>query len=520
LLLNYRNDLQLDLKDMKLAYLALPLFVIISISSAYASSDSCGCVAFRLDDVQDYWLDDVQIKVMDTFMQNNASLTIGIIGNYFGHDSKLVNHVKSIVDSNTDVEIANHGWNHEDFTKFSRTEQSSLMKLTNDKMAMIFGLTPDVFIPPYEMINNDTMIAFYENKFRYISSNVTMDKPIHVTKNNVSPHIPSTAYTGLLNADDTLWLGENHKQTLVRIIESIQKYGYAVVEMHPQEYSIRQGLNYSNIYNETQIHELKLLIDDLHNDNIKFVNMSNIQKDIGTQTFPAWTEKIQSWYDDYTISASDVYNTYQFLIQNQIIKFNFPQNLSKYPTHQNITTTVFWIGESADADNDYISNSQSAWDSMWIQHYGGIDDPKSRAGFFPSNFVPRENPFYVALPYNDIDGNGIRKSDSTRTYWYDEKNWNDSESIVKNRWVKITRGDKTAYAQWEDAGPFVYDDVNYVFGNNPPKAKSGLDISPAVRDYIEIRGGKSTHVSWQFVDEKDVPDGPWKMIITRSQISN
>ena len=503
---------------MRSVYVLLSLIAMIGIIiPAYASDDSCGCVAFRLDDVQDYWLDDVQIKIMDTFAQNNTSLTIGIVGNYFGHDSKLVNHIKSM-NSETNVEIANHGWNHEDFTKFSRNEQSSLMKLTNDKIEEIFGLIPDTFIPPYEMINNDTMIAFYENNFHYISSNVTMDKPTHIAKNNVSAHIPATAYTGRLGG--MVWLGTNHKQTLSDILVSLQKYGYAVVEMHPQEYSIRNGLNYSNSYDTVQIHELGLLIDDLRYDNLKIVTMNEIQKDIRNQTFPSWTKKIQSWYADYTISINEAYNIYQFLIENKIIKFDFQKNLSKYPIHQNVTTTVFWIGESPSPDNDYISNSESAWDSMWVAHYGGMDDPKSRSGYFPSDFTPHENPFYVALPYSDINDNGERRSDSSKVYWYEEKNWAGNESVVKNRWVKIIKDDKTAFAQWEDAGPFVYDDVNYVFGSDPPKTQSGLDISPAVRDYIELRGGRSTHVNWQFIDEKDVPDGPWKKIITTSQITS
>ena len=29
--------------------------------------ETCNCVAFRLDDVQDYWLNDVQIDIMKKF---------------------------------------------------------------------------------------------------------------------------------------------------------------------------------------------------------------------------------------------------------------------------------------------------------------------------------------------------------------------------------------------------------------------------------------------------------------------
>ena len=40
---------------------------------------SCNCVAFRFDDVQGYWLNDVQITVIETLEKKNVPLTIGII---------------------------------------------------------------------------------------------------------------------------------------------------------------------------------------------------------------------------------------------------------------------------------------------------------------------------------------------------------------------------------------------------------------------------------------------------------
>ena len=91
----------------------------------------------------------------------------------------------------------------------------------------------------------------------------------------------------------------------------------------------------------------------------------------------------------------------------------------------------------------------------------------------------------------------------------------------KNRWVKIKYKKKTAYAQWEDVGPFNTNDFAYVFGKRKPLNKenesAGIDISPAVRDYLEM--SNMAKVSWQFVDHEDVPDGPWKQIVTTRQIT-
>ena len=193
----------------------------------------------------------------------------------------------------------------------------------------------------------------------------------------------------------------------------------------------------------------------------------------------------------------------------------------EYILHENVTVTIFWVGEAGGGENGYIPNSQSAWDEKWQEHYGGVDDPDDRAGYFPADFTPLENPFYFALPYNDFNSNGARKSSAFYdVYWAGERDWGCRESMCKNRWIKIVKGEKTAYAQWEDAGPFGEDDAPYVFGQAAPanqvNGNAGLDVSPAVRDYLGL--SDIDKVSWRFVDFEDVPDGPWKRVITGSGI--
>ncbi|MCA9364966.1 MAG: hypothetical protein KC736_03680 [Candidatus Moranbacteria bacterium] len=197
------------------------------------------------------------------------------------------------------------------------------------------------------------------------------------------------------------------------------------------------------------------------------------------------------------------------------------ENVEKYFFHRDITATIFWVGESAGEDNDNITNVSSAWDDKWTKHFGGVDDPDHRKGYFPAKFVPRENPFYFALPYNDFNNDGERRSNAFSVVpWAHERKWSADESLVKNRWVSIVHNGKTVYAQWEDSGPFVYNDVEYVFGGvRPQNAKNqqaGIDVSPAVATYLNLSG--MDLVDWQFVDDVDVPSGPWKEIVTTSQI--
>ena len=80
--------------------------------------------------------------------------------------------------------------------------------------------------------------------------------------------------------------------------------------------------------------------------------------------------------------------------------------------------------------------------------------------------------------------------------------------------MRSAKAIKTAYAQWEDAGPFRTDHWQYVFGNERPKPNlnkgAGLDVSPAVRDYL---GMQDTDVTdWKFVEFKEVPRGPWAQL--------
>lgn len=189
---------------------------------------------------------------------------------------------------------------------------------------------------------------------------------------------------------------------------------------------------------------------------------------------------------------------------------------SNYFLHGNITATVFWVGEEASSDNNYISNDKSAWDSNWVESFGGVDEPSSRSGWHPSGFTPRENPFYLALPYSDYDESG-RKSNLNRIAWFTGTTIQ-GVSLVKNRWVKVMSRGEVCYGQWENTGPSLSNDTDYVFGTARPAnsfgQSAGIDISPALRDCLGI--GPVSNIDWQFVDESDVPSGPWKEIVTTS----
>jgi hypothetical protein len=188
------------------------------------------------------------------------------------------------------------------------------------------------------------------------------------------------------------------------------------------------------------------------------------------------------------------------------------QGQERFPWKKQIVTTVFWIGENPTPNNP-VPNHASSWDTSWARNYGGYDDPNPahRRNFTPVNFTPRQNPFYCALPYNDKAREGHRPEAPRVVPWFKQAYRGPGVSVCKGRWVAIRKGNRTVYAQWEDAGPFRTDHWEYVFGNERPKPNlnrgAGLDVSPAVRDYL---GMSDTDVTdWKFVDFSEVPPGPW-----------
>jgi hypothetical protein len=181
-----------------------------------------------------------------------------------------------------------------------------------------------------------------------------------------------------------------------------------------------------------------------------------------------------------------------------------------YRWKTNIVTAAYVIGSSSD------QHTGSAWDSDWQNHYGGVDplDRGSRRNFLPEEFTPRLNPFYIALPYNDIGAAGTKASARTAVPWFKGTFEREGKSVCRDRWVAIRKGNRVCYAQWSDCGPNGTDHWQYDFGNERPKPNSsagaGLLVSPAVRDFLGMEDQDVT--DWKFIEFRSVPRGPWTQL--------
>jgi len=214
-----------------------------------------------------------------------------------------------------------------------------------------------------------------------------------------------------------------------------------------------------------------------------------------------------------------------------------------YPMHTGIVATTFWVGEIFDPNASDGSQVYSTYDSQWAAHYGGCDgvvinrdcttEPRSAEnGYFPTSMTPRENPFYLDLPFDDINDPGAFARRAAVIPWAAERGYGGHDtdpafSYMKNRWVQISNGPRTCYGQIQDAGPGQYNDADYVFGpddQRPENTKfnsAGMDVSPALNGCLGFSdlNGEDDHVDWRFVDAENVPDGPWRTLITDSGVT-
>ena len=242
-------------------------------------SEICNCVAFRMDDIQNYWLLDPQLEVLETFKEYNVPLTIGVIGESF--EGYMANYIHNVTSSeNSNIEIANHGWAHEYFSLLDKDQQSQIIKISNDRIFNETGLLPKIFYPPFGESDNSTLEVLREHNFTIMSSTFGSSPPPYPLVISGINHLPATALTADYVADTEMFQGLPHNETLTDIQNSQIKFGFSVVALHPQEFSMIENGTYVDKTNPDQIHELVLLIKEIQKSKLKTVFVSQISENL------------------------------------------------------------------------------------------------------------------------------------------------------------------------------------------------------------------------------------------------
>ena len=250
-----------------------------------------------MDDIQDYWIEQGQIAPMDLFLSKNQSLTLGIQADLLINDSKIINKVKEGFNRGL-FELALHGWNHTDYTKLSEQEQSKSIFNSNIKLLSLFSNKSKIFIPPEDYFNNDTLKAMQQNGINIIStagyaedafdggksifnaSNISINQSNGSSSSSSSSsnhslvfHMPETS--SFKNYDQGKWIKNPINSIISNVTDNINKYGYAVITLHPQDFVKSDNNNtFTNQVDENQIKDLSTLIDYFVSKNIPIASFS------------------------------------------------------------------------------------------------------------------------------------------------------------------------------------------------------------------------------------------------------
>jgi hypothetical protein len=225
-----------------------------------------------------------------------------------------------------------------------------------------------------------------------------------------------------------------------------------------------------------------------------------------------------------------------------VVSANSAAAARSYPWHHRIVATTFWVGEIFDPNASDGSQVISTYDENWYRNFGGCDgkvangDCKTEKrvksnGYFPRSMTPKQNPFYLDLPFDDVNDSAAYARRGTVIPWAHDKKYvgkihNRNASLMKNRWVELKKGSHVCYGQIEDAGPGQYNDAAYVFGTNDARPANtryggaGMDVSPSLNGCLHFKelDGDTDKVAWRFVDGSQVPAGPWKTKVTRTGV--
>jgi peptidoglycan/xylan/chitin deacetylase (PgdA/CDA1 family) len=243
--------------------------------------ETCNCVAFRLDNIQDGYLDTAQLELLNLFQKRNIPLTIGILGENFGNDTQLVDSIKQLL-KNKLLEVGNNG-KLIDITSLTKEQQLALIRESNGQINNVLGVTPSVFIPIYGNYNVDTLEVMKANNIHYISGVSSADIPPYDFHGLSVYRFPATTATGHVEPGNG-WYGKTHKTVLADIEFSLNNYGFAVVLLNPHEYSIRTNWNFQNNVDLQQILELNQIIDTLQEKGVTIVPINEIRNHVQTNT--------------------------------------------------------------------------------------------------------------------------------------------------------------------------------------------------------------------------------------------
>jgi hypothetical protein len=202
-----------------------------------------------------------------------------------------------------------------------------------------------------------------------MSASIITDSPPYLLENESFYKFPRIATTGGYIPSQNRSVGMSSDQTFSDVLDGINKYGFAVITMHPQEFAVYQGGEYINEINLEQIKELENLIEKIKSENIEIVYLGQIERNMfrvtiseemenSSQSYvvPKWIKNNAGWWRDGHINDNTFVNGIQYLIKEDIMQIPSTAQGSggtEIPTW--VKNNSGWWADNRISDDDFIS---------------------------------------------------------------------------------------------------------------------------------------------------------------------
>jgi peptidoglycan/xylan/chitin deacetylase (PgdA/CDA1 family) len=295
----------LSLPNVVLLYNDESLSTIRNIAAQNGSYFQCKCVIFRLDDIEDYGKNKVQLAILDHFLVENKKLAAAIILDRFGNlDPDGAVYLKIKEGYNKDLfELAIHGAQHINYSGLTKEQQRKDFTEANNKLQLLLGGQSRILVPPFNQFDSNTIKAMAESGLDIISTsyreeNKTLNSykisaPFAFNNSNIELSVVNISEPGrrealqviyhipfnisLLDLTRRGYSGENLTDKVLSSTESnIAKYGFSVIVLHPNDiatFNPSTG-SYGNNIDTVKMQTLVKIIDKLEAKRINFADYS------------------------------------------------------------------------------------------------------------------------------------------------------------------------------------------------------------------------------------------------------
>jgi hypothetical protein len=242
-----------------------------------------------------------------------------------------------------------------------------MLQESTNKIYEKLNVTPTIFIPPENRFNEDTKKVLIENGYTYLSASMLNDSPPFPLKNESLYRFPAVATTGEYVPSQNRILGITSDRTLSDAFEGVEKYGYAVITIHPQEFSVFKGGEYTNVINSEHFNELETLIKKIKTQKIKIVHIGQINQKISVvisedqenpllpYSIPSWIKNNAGWWRDGHIDDNSFVYGIQFLIKENILQIPpTTQGFGGSEIPEWIKDNAGWWADGKISDDDFV----------------------------------------------------------------------------------------------------------------------------------------------------------------------